>query len=191
MANDSEDNVVFLLAEIGVMCFMPEPITLSMRSLIGLDLIHQSLDLTGQKPSEGDRLDPSHQNLSYVWMRVGGCWVGKPWYPHTCCLLCCPATSDLVLVRQIKGRFAACVGIQRVLIFSFRASFWADPHHLLLSAQGFLPLEMAAVGLSLPWLHPQGLVSDSCSWGPYWWISLAGGASFIHLLPGVTCILAP
>lgn len=40
MANDSEDSVVFLLAEIGVMCFTPEPITLSMGSLIDLDLYH-------------------------------------------------------------------------------------------------------------------------------------------------------
>lgn len=138
------------------------------------------------------------------WAMCGRGWADagyinhKPQHPQTCCLFCCPATFDLILVGQVRGRFVACVGTQEVLILSFRASVSTDPqqggwlhHHLLLSAQGFQPLDMAAVDPSLPWLHPQGLASDSCSWGPCWWISLAGGASFMHLLPEVTCILAP
>lgn len=106
--HNSEDNVVFSLAEIGVICFTPEPITLSLGSLIAFDWGHVLQPPTNhwisqiKIPSEGDRLDPFHQNLSYAWKRVGGCWVGKPQNPHTCRLFCCPASSDLVLVRQIK-----------------------------------------------------------------------------------------
>lgn len=189
------------MAEIGVKCFTPEPVTLSEGSLIGLDLCHVLQPATnhcptGQKPSEGDR---PFSPKSGLFVEEGEHMLcGQTAASMYCCFLCCPATFDSVLVRQTRGRFAARVGTQEVLIFSFRAGFWVDLHlggwlchHLLLSAQGFQPLEMAAVDRSLPWLHPQGLVSDSCSWSPCWWINLAGGASFTHLLPGATCILAP
>ena len=58
------------------------------------------------------------------------------------------------------------------MIISFGVGFWSDPrlggwlcHHPLLSDQGFQPLDMVAVGLGLPWLHPEGIASDSCSLG--------------------------
>lgn len=44
-------------------------------------------------------------------------------------------------------------------------------------------MEVAAIDLSLPWRHPQGLESDSCSWSLCWWINLAGGASCTCLGP--------
>lgn len=114
---------------------------------------------------------------------------------HTLLFPLLPSTFDLVLVR---ARLTACVGTQEVLLLSFRAGFWVHPqlggwlcHHLLLSAQGFQLLEMAVDDPSLPWLCPQGLLSDSCSWSPCWWVGLARAASSTHLLPGLTCILAP
>ena len=80
-------------------------------------------------------------------------------------------------------------GAPEILILSFRVGFWVDPHlggwpchRPLLSAQGFRPLEMVAVGPSLPWLHPEGLASDGCSLGV-----LAGGLIWLMVPRSCTC----
>ena len=84
------------------------------------------------------------------------------------------------------------------MIISFGFGFWAGLrlggwlcHHLLLSAQSFQPLDIVAVGLGLPWLHPEGLCLTAVLWGPCWWIKLAGDASFTHVLTGATHVFAP
>lgn len=121
-----------------------------------------------------EREGPPHPNLGSWWKRGAGADAGgiNQSHRHTCCLPLRPATFDLLLVRRTRGRCAACGRAQEVSILNFRVSFQADLQlgawlcrHPLLSAQAFLPLEMVAVGLSLPRLHPEGLLSDSCFLG--------------------------
>lgn len=102
-------------------------------------------------------------------------WSGRP--GETCCSCGDPRSLDCELQRRLLGRFPA--------------GWMAVPPSAVLSP-GLLSLEMAllARACSGPILKASRLTA--VPWGPCWWINLAGGASFTHLLlAGAACILAP